>query len=48
VKTYRIAAPFLLALGLSCFAQSGAGRMGVPANTAPDTVAAITVEEAVT
>ncbi len=48
MKTYRIAAPFLLALGLSCFAQSGAGRMGAPANTAPDTVAAITVEEAVT
>jgi cobalt-zinc-cadmium efflux system outer membrane protein len=48
VKTYRIAAPFLLAFGLSCFAQSGAGRMGAPANTDHDAVRAITVEDAVT
>lgn len=47
MKTYRIAAPFLLALGLSCFAQSGAGRMGASADTAPDAVARITVEDAV-
>ena len=47
MKTYRIATPFVLALGLSCFAQSGTGRMGAPANTGLDAAAPITVEDAV-
>jgi len=47
VKIYRIAAPFVLALGVSCFAQSGTGRMDAPANADVSAVAPITVDDAV-
>jgi len=47
VKTSRITAPLFLALSLSCFAQSGSGRLGASANAALDAVAPITVEDAV-
>jgi len=47
VKIYCIAAPFLLALGLSCYALGAAERGGAPAHTAPDAGAPITVEDAV-
>jgi outer membrane protein TolC len=47
VKTYRIAAPVLLALGLSCFAQTEPERMSAPATAASGAIAPITVEDAV-
>ncbi|MGA2046079.1 MAG: TolC family protein [Terracidiphilus sp.] len=47
MKTYRIAAPFVLALCLSCSAQSGPAQVSAPANTLPSAVASITVEGAV-
>ncbi|MGA2850046.1 MAG: TolC family protein [Terracidiphilus sp.] len=47
MKTFRIAAPFVLVLCLSCFAQSGPGRMDAPANSATGAVHSITVEDAV-
>ena len=47
MKIYCIAAPFLLALGLSCYALGAAERGGAPAHTAPDAGAPITVEDAV-
>jgi outer membrane protein TolC len=47
VKTYRIAAPFVLALCLSCSAQSGPAQVSAPANALPSAVASITVEDAV-
>jgi len=47
VKIHRVAAPFWLALCLSCYAQSGPGSLGAPVSTAPDAKAPITVEDAV-
>jgi len=47
LKSYRIAAPFVLALSLSCFAQSRPESAGAPVNTAPGVTAPITVEDAV-
>lgn len=47
MKSCRIAAPFVLALCLSCSAQSGPVLVGAPANTGPSAVASITVEDAV-
>ena len=47
MKIHRIAAPFWLALCLSCYAQSGPGSLGAPVSTAPDAKAPITVEDAV-
>jgi len=47
VKIHRVAAPFWLALCLSCYAQSGPEPMGPAATTAPNGVAPITVEDAV-
>lgn len=47
MKTYRIAAPFMLALCLTCQAQSTAGPAGAPLNTAPAAAVPITVEDAV-
>ena len=47
MKIHRVAAPFWLALCLSCYAQSGPGSLGAPVSTAPDAKAPITVEDAV-
>ena len=47
MKIHRVAAPFWLALCLSCYAQSGPEPMGPAATTAPNGVAPITVEDAV-
>jgi len=47
VKTYRIAAPFVLALSLSCLAQSAPEPAGAAANAAPGAVVPMTAEDAV-
>lgn len=47
MKPYRIVAPSVLALCLSCFAQSGPGFVNAAANPVPVAEAPITVDEAV-
>ena len=47
MKTYRIAAPFVLALSLSCLAQSAPEPAGAAANAAPGAVVPMTAEDAV-
>ena len=47
MKIYRIAAPFVLALGVLCLAQSGPGSGDASASSASGAAAAMTVEEAV-
>ena len=47
MRIYRIAAPFVLALCISCIAQNGAGLVNAAANSAPAAEAPITVDEAV-
>ena len=47
MKINRIAAPFVLALSLSCFAQSELGRAGVAVSTVPADGSRLSVENAV-